>query len=109
MPSFLMPWLHQVRMISEELVASGGTQVHEADIPEKSPKATAIQGPRVSMVLCGSLGCEGLPWPFLPREATGKQGVLEMSPGEPPMPQLIPSDPGPVLTSCTHGRVRPRL
>lgn len=82
MPSFLMPWLHQVQMISEELVASGGTQVHEADIPEKSPKATAVQEPKVSMVLCGSLGHEGLPWPFLPREATGKQGVLEMSPGD---------------------------
>ncbi|XP_054445245.1 leucine-rich repeat and WD repeat-containing protein 1 isoform X1 [Pteronotus mesoamericanus] len=33
----------QVRMISEELVASGGTQMHEADIPEKSLKATAAQ------------------------------------------------------------------
>ncbi|XP_074184499.1 leucine-rich repeat and WD repeat-containing protein 1 isoform X1 [Rhinolophus sinicus] len=33
----------RVRMISEELVASGGTQVHEADIQERSSKATAAQ------------------------------------------------------------------
>lgn len=68
-------------MISEELVASGGTQVQEADIPEKSPKATAVQEPRVSVVLCGSQGSGGLPWPSLPREAAEKQGVLEMSSG----------------------------
>ncbi|XP_036136500.1 leucine-rich repeat and WD repeat-containing protein 1 isoform X1 [Molossus molossus] len=40
----------RVRMISEELVASGRTQVHEADIPEKSPKATAVQEPRARLV-----------------------------------------------------------
>ncbi|XP_016054484.1 PREDICTED: leucine-rich repeat and WD repeat-containing protein 1 isoform X3 [Miniopterus natalensis] len=40
----------RVRMISEELVASGGTQVHEADILEKSPKATVVQGLRARPV-----------------------------------------------------------
>ncbi|XP_072609034.1 leucine-rich repeat and WD repeat-containing protein 1 isoform X11 [Vulpes vulpes] len=35
-----------VRMISEELVASGGIQVREADIPERPPKATAAREPR---------------------------------------------------------------
>ena len=33
-------------MISEELMASGGTQVHEADIPERPPRAPAAQEPR---------------------------------------------------------------
>ncbi|XP_036264867.1 leucine-rich repeat and WD repeat-containing protein 1 isoform X2 [Pipistrellus kuhlii] len=42
----------RVRMISEELVASGGTQVHEANIPEKSPKATAVQEPRARPGAC---------------------------------------------------------
>ena len=69
-------------MISEELVASGGTQMHEADVPEKSLKATAAQEPRVSVVLSGSQGSESLPWPFLPRKAAGKQRVLGMSPGD---------------------------
>ncbi|XP_072609030.1 leucine-rich repeat and WD repeat-containing protein 1 isoform X7 [Vulpes vulpes] len=36
----------RVRMISEELVASGGIQVREADIPERPPKATAAREPR---------------------------------------------------------------
>nr|XP_055195747.1 leucine-rich repeat and WD repeat-containing protein 1 isoform X2 [Nyctereutes procyonoides] len=36
----------RVRMISEELVASGGIQVQEADIPERPPKATAAREPR---------------------------------------------------------------
>ncbi|XP_023609256.1 leucine-rich repeat and WD repeat-containing protein 1 isoform X2 [Myotis lucifugus] len=40
----------RVRVISEELVASGGTQVHEADIPEKSPEATAVQEPKARPV-----------------------------------------------------------
>ncbi|XP_036760390.2 leucine-rich repeat and WD repeat-containing protein 1 [Manis pentadactyla] len=40
----------RVRMISEELVASGGIQVHEADIAERSPKAAAAQEPRVRPV-----------------------------------------------------------
>lgn len=40
----------RVRMISEELVASGGTQVHEADIPERSPKATDAQESRARPV-----------------------------------------------------------
>ncbi|XP_059980952.1 leucine-rich repeat and WD repeat-containing protein 1 isoform X1 [Lagenorhynchus albirostris] len=40
----------RVRMISEELVASGGTQVHEANISERPPKATAIQEPRAGPV-----------------------------------------------------------
>lgn len=62
-------------MISEELVASGGTHAREADMPEGPHKATATQEPRVSgsMGLPGSLG---LPWPFLPQEALGKQGTL---------------------------------
>lgn len=74
-------------MISEELVASGGPQVREADIPERPPKAAAAQEPRVSVVPCSSQGSKGLSWPFLPRETVGKggwagrQGVLEMSPG----------------------------
>ncbi|KAG8509878.1 Leucine-rich repeat and WD repeat-containing protein 1 [Galemys pyrenaicus] len=34
-----------VQMISQELVASSGTQVHEADVPERPPKATASQKP----------------------------------------------------------------
>ncbi|XP_026981876.1 leucine-rich repeat and WD repeat-containing protein 1 isoform X2 [Sagmatias obliquidens] len=40
----------RVRMISEELVASAGTQVHEANISERPPKATAIQEPRAGPV-----------------------------------------------------------
>lgn len=47
-------------MISEELVASGGIQVHEADIAERSPKATAAQEPRVSVVPCSAQGSKGL-------------------------------------------------
>lgn len=59
-------------MISEELVASGGTQVLEADIQERSSKTTAAQESKVSVVPCGSGGSEGLPWPFLARGAAGK-------------------------------------
>lgn len=81
-PGFLMPWLHQVRMISEELVASGGTQVRGANIPEKSPKATAVQEPRVSMVLCGSPGYEGLPRPSFPGRLQGSREFWRMSPGD---------------------------
>ncbi|XP_045317916.1 leucine-rich repeat and WD repeat-containing protein 1 isoform X5 [Leopardus geoffroyi] len=36
----------RVQMISEALVASGGTQVHETGIPERPSKATAAQEPR---------------------------------------------------------------
>ncbi|KAK2498907.1 hypothetical protein MC885_010222 [Smutsia gigantea] len=39
-----------VQMISEELLASGGIQVPEADITERPPKATAAQKPRVRPV-----------------------------------------------------------
>lgn len=62
-------------MISEELVASGGTHTHEADTPEGRHKATATQEPRVSGSL-GLPGSVGLPWPFLPQEALGKPGSL---------------------------------
>ncbi|XP_060141086.1 leucine-rich repeat and WD repeat-containing protein 1 isoform X4 [Globicephala melas] len=82
----------RVRMISEELVASGGTQVHEANISERPPKATTIQEPRVSGSM-GLPGSQGLPWPFLPREALGRR------PGSvprrwPSLLELVPSDPG---------------
>uniref|UniRef100_A0A8C6RAX6 Leucine-rich repeat and WD repeat-containing protein 1 n=1 Tax=Nannospalax galili TaxID=1026970 RepID=A0A8C6RAX6_NANGA len=40
----------RVRMISEELAASGGTQVHEADVSKKSPQATAACKPRARMM-----------------------------------------------------------
>ncbi|XP_016002008.2 leucine-rich repeat and WD repeat-containing protein 1 [Rousettus aegyptiacus] len=40
----------RVQMISEELVASGGTQVHEANILERLPKATVTQESRASPV-----------------------------------------------------------
>ncbi|XP_019502464.1 PREDICTED: leucine-rich repeat and WD repeat-containing protein 1 isoform X2 [Hipposideros armiger] len=40
----------RVRMISEELVASSGTQVQEADIQERSSKATAAQESRARPV-----------------------------------------------------------
>ncbi|XP_066238424.1 leucine-rich repeat and WD repeat-containing protein 1 [Saccopteryx leptura] len=40
----------RVWMISEELVASGGTQRPEADVPEKSLKATTAQEPRARPV-----------------------------------------------------------
>lgn len=43
-------------MISEELVASSGIQVHEADSLERPSKATAAQEPRVSVVPCISPG-----------------------------------------------------
>lgn len=59
-------------MISEELVASGGTQVREAGTPERPPKATAAKEPRVSVEPCGSQGSKGLFWPFLPRD-TGEK------------------------------------
>lgn len=61
-------------MISEELVASGGTQVHEANIPERLPKATVTQESRVSVVLCSFLDSKGLL-----REVAGQQQFLEMS------------------------------
>lgn len=62
-------------MISEELVASGGTHMREADTPEGRHKATATQEPRVSGSK-GLPGSAGLPWPFLPQEALGKRGSL---------------------------------
>ncbi|XP_017388992.1 leucine-rich repeat and WD repeat-containing protein 1 isoform X2 [Cebus imitator] len=40
----------RVRMISEELVASSRTQVHEADSPEKPPEAGAAHKPRARLV-----------------------------------------------------------
>ncbi|XP_012584653.1 PREDICTED: leucine-rich repeat and WD repeat-containing protein 1 isoform X2 [Condylura cristata] len=40
----------RVQMISEELVASGGSQVYEAEVPERPPKATAAQKPRAKPV-----------------------------------------------------------
>uniref|UniRef100_A0AAA9S0J1 Leucine-rich repeat and WD repeat-containing protein 1 n=1 Tax=Bos taurus TaxID=9913 RepID=A0AAA9S0J1_BOVIN len=40
----------RVRMISEELVASGGTHARETDMPEGSHKATATQQPRARPV-----------------------------------------------------------
>ncbi|XP_002744002.3 leucine-rich repeat and WD repeat-containing protein 1 [Callithrix jacchus] len=39
----------RVRMISEELVASSRTQVHEADSPEKPPEAGAAHKPRARL------------------------------------------------------------
>ncbi|KAL0605525.1 Leucine-rich repeat and WD repeat-containing protein 1 [Plecturocebus cupreus] len=41
--------VNQVRMISEELVASSRTQVHEADSPEKPPEAGAAHKPRARL------------------------------------------------------------
>ncbi|XP_043415739.1 leucine-rich repeat and WD repeat-containing protein 1 isoform X5 [Prionailurus bengalensis] len=40
----------RVQMISEALVASGGTQVHETRIPERPSKATAAQEPRARLM-----------------------------------------------------------
>ncbi|XP_003794223.1 leucine-rich repeat and WD repeat-containing protein 1 [Otolemur garnettii] len=40
----------RVRMISEELVASGGTLVHEADNPERPLEAAAASKPRARLV-----------------------------------------------------------
>ncbi|MBZ3875115.1 Leucine-rich repeat and WD repeat-containing protein 1 [Sciurus carolinensis] len=40
----------RVRMISEELVASGGTQVHEADFPKTPLETTATYKPRARLV-----------------------------------------------------------
>ncbi|KAM5130519.1 leucine-rich repeat and WD repeat-containing protein 1 [Callospermophilus lateralis] len=40
----------RVQMISEELVASGGTQVHEADIPKRPQETTATYKPRARLV-----------------------------------------------------------
>uniref|UniRef100_A0A8C8ZHC8 Leucine-rich repeat and WD repeat-containing protein 1 n=1 Tax=Prolemur simus TaxID=1328070 RepID=A0A8C8ZHC8_PROSS len=40
----------RVQMISEELVASGGTLVHEADNPGRRPKAAAAQKPRARLM-----------------------------------------------------------
>ena len=95
-------------MISEELVASGGTQVHEANISERPPKATATQEPRVSGSM-GPPGSQGLPWPFPPREALGKRGVLAVCPGD----GLLCSSWFPLtlvpLASRTHGRVQSSL
>ncbi|XP_005396890.1 PREDICTED: leucine-rich repeat and WD repeat-containing protein 1 [Chinchilla lanigera] len=39
----------RVQMISEELVASGGTRVSDADIPEKSPGVAAASRPRARL------------------------------------------------------------
>uniref|UniRef100_G1T2F1 Leucine-rich repeat and WD repeat-containing protein 1 n=1 Tax=Oryctolagus cuniculus TaxID=9986 RepID=G1T2F1_RABIT len=40
----------RVRMISEELVASGGTQVHVASVPDKPPEAAAAHKPKARLV-----------------------------------------------------------
>lgn len=65
-------------MISEELVASGGTHTREADMPEGSHKATATQQPRVS-------GAPRLPGPALALPASRgirEAGDLEICPGD---------------------------
>lgn len=92
-------------MISEELVASGGMQVREADTPERPPKATAAKEPRVGVEPCGYQGSKGLFWPFLPRD-TGEKGwgagVPEMSPRRPLMPGLFTLTLGqPLLSTPT--------
>lgn len=47
-------------MIAEELVASGGARVQEADIPKEPPRAAAASKLRVSVFPCG-------PMPFCTR------------------------------------------
>lgn len=63
-------------MISEELVASGGTQMHEADIP-KSLKATAAQEPRVSVDLCASRALRACLGPSYLGRLQGSRGSWE--------------------------------
>lgn len=76
-------------MISEELVASSRTQVHEADSPEKPPEAGAAHKPRVS----AAPRALRLAQPLLPGEAAGDQGDLGMGPGSTPGPDSLPRRP----------------
>uniref|UniRef100_H0WY20 Leucine-rich repeat and WD repeat-containing protein 1 n=1 Tax=Otolemur garnettii TaxID=30611 RepID=H0WY20_OTOGA len=58
----------RVRMISEELVASGGTLVHEADNPERPLEAAAASKPRewVLVTQFTPSGTPGQSWPLTP-------------------------------------------
>ncbi|KAM5330875.1 leucine-rich repeat and WD repeat-containing protein 1 [Glossophaga mutica] len=84
----------RVRMISEELVASGGTQMHEADIPEKSLKATAAQEPGARPV--ASKRPDDVPLSLSPskRVCTSPPAQVEGHPmgsgGSQPAPKLEP-------------------
>ncbi|CAK6444568.1 unnamed protein product [Pipistrellus nathusii] len=70
----------RVRMISEELVASGGTQVRGANIPEKSPKATAVQEPRARPGACKRPGDAPLNFSPYKRVCTSPSAQVEGRP-----------------------------
>ncbi|KAF6125600.1 leucine rich repeats and WD repeat domain containing 1 [Phyllostomus discolor] len=84
----------RVRMISEELLASSGTQMHEADIPEKSLKATAAQEPRARPVASKRL--DDIPLSLSPSKRVcasppaQAEGRLVGSGGSQPAPKLEP-------------------
>ncbi|KAF6125598.1 leucine rich repeats and WD repeat domain containing 1 [Phyllostomus discolor] len=81
-------------MISEELLASSGTQMHEADIPEKSLKATAAQEPRARPVASKRL--DDIPLSLSPSKRVcasppaQAEGRLVGSGGSQPAPKLEP-------------------
>ncbi|XP_029802070.1 leucine-rich repeat and WD repeat-containing protein 1 isoform X1 [Suricata suricatta] len=81
----------RVQMISEALVASGGTQVHETGIPESPPKATATQEPRGALKRLGDTSLSLSPTKRVctsspahvegpPTGADGSQPALDLEP-----------------------------
>ncbi|KAM9725111.1 leucine-rich repeat and WD repeat-containing protein 1 isoform 2-T2 [Dama dama] len=76
----------RVQMISEELVASGGTHTHEADTPEGRHKATATQEPRARPVALRRPGDTPLSLSPEKRVCTSPLGPVEGS--------LVGSDSG---------------
>ncbi|XP_031288534.1 leucine-rich repeat and WD repeat-containing protein 1 isoform X1 [Camelus dromedarius] len=84
----------RVRMISEELVASGRAQVHEADVPEKPPQVTATLEPRIRPVASKRLGDVPLSLSPNKRVCTSPLAQVEGSPmgpdGSQPALQLEP-------------------
>ncbi|XP_043312591.1 leucine-rich repeat and WD repeat-containing protein 1 isoform X2 [Cervus canadensis] len=80
----------RVQMISEELVASGGTHTHEADTPEGRHKATATQEPRARPVALRRPGDTPLSLSPEKRVCTSPLGPVEGSLVGPDSGQLEP-------------------
>uniref|UniRef100_A0AC11CTK1 Leucine rich repeats and WD repeat domain containing 1 n=2 Tax=Ovis aries TaxID=9940 RepID=A0AC11CTK1_SHEEP len=80
----------RVRMISEELVASGGTHAREADMPEGPHKATATQEPRARPVALRRPGDTPLSLSPQKRVCTSPLAPVEGSPVGSESSQLEP-------------------
>ncbi|KAI4551729.1 hypothetical protein MJT46_017981 [Ovis ammon polii x Ovis aries] len=80
----------RVRMISEELVASGGTHTREADMPEGPHKATATQEPRARPVALRRPGDTPLSLSPQKRVCTSPLAPVEGSPVGSESSQLEP-------------------